>query len=405
MITFNYKAQTDEGSKISGTIVANSSNAAAIQLEELGYIPLSISEKKDGFLQNLDLALLKVKAEDLIFFTRQLRTIIKSGIPLLTGLEAISEQTENKKLKKTISDVCCEVDQGNSLSSALSKHPQVFSDVYHNMVHTGEMGGNLKSILEQLILVLEFNRKTTDNLKSAMRYPLMVIIALCTAFFFLVTFVIPKFSKIFASSKMNLPLPTRIMIGTNYVVQNYWFLIIGGIGLGATFFCIYIRTESGRIAWDRARLKIPILGPVFLKIYMSRFSYMLEALSRSGVPIVHALETVSGAIGNEYIAIKIKEMSKKLNAGRKISDSVRESGIFPPLVYRMISTGEDTGTLDEMLHEVAEFYSGETEYTVSRLSSYIEPVLTIVLGIMVLFMALAIFLPWWDMIKVFKGGG
>ncbi|MGA1840792.1 MAG: type II secretion system F family protein [bacterium] len=404
MITFNYKAQTEDGSKISGTIVANSSNTAAIQLEELGYIPLSITEKKDGFLQNLDLAFLKVKAEDLIFFTRQLRTIIKSGIPLLSGLEAISEQTENKKLKKVISDVCCEVDQGNSLSSALSKYPRVFSDVYHNMVHTGEMGGNLKSILEQLILVLEFNRKTTDNLKSAMRYPLMVIIALCTAFFFLVTFVIPKFSKIFASSKMNLPFPTRIMIGTNYVVQNYWFLLIGGIGLGAILFCLYIRTETGQITWDRARLKIPILGPVFLKIYMSRFSYMLEALSRSGVPIVHALETVSGAIGNEYIAIKINEMAKKLNAGRKISDSVRESGIFPPLVYRMISTGEDTGTLDEMLHEVAEFYSGETEYTVSRLSSYIEPVLTIVLGIMVLFMALAIFLPWWDMIKVFRGG-
>ena len=132
---------------------------------------------------------------------------------------------------------------------------------------------------------------------------------------------------------------------------------------------------------------------------------MLEVLSRSGVPIVHALETVSGAIGNEYIAIKIKKMAKKLNAGRKISDSVRESGIFPPLVYRMISTGEDTGTLDEMLHEVAEFYSGETEYMVSRLSSYIEPILTIVLGIMVLFMALAIFMPWWDMIKVFRGGG
>jgi type II secretory pathway component PulF len=404
MITFNYKAHTEDGSKISGTITANSTNAAATQLEELGYIPLSITEKKEGLIQNLDMAFLKVKTEDLIFFTRQLRTIIKSGIPILSGLEAISEQTENKKLKKIISEVCCEVDQGSSLSSALSKHPGVFSEVYRNMVYTGEMGGNLKSILEQIILVLEFNRKTTDNLKSAIRYPLMVIISLCTAFFFLVTFVIPKFSRIFQSSNMHLPLPTRILIVINYVVQNYWHILIGGIVLGAMFIYLFIRSRSGRIIWDRVRLKIPILGPVFLKIYMSRFSYMLEALSRSGVPIVQSLETVSGAVGNEYIAIKIKEMSKKLSAGRKISDSVKESGIFPPLVYRMISTGEDTGSLDEMLHEVAEFYSGETEYTVSRLSSYIEPVLTVALGIMVLFMALAIFLPWWDMIKVFKGG-
>jgi type II secretory pathway component PulF len=153
------------------------------------------------------------------------------------------------------------------------------------------------------------------------------------------------------------------------------------------------------------RLKIPVLGSVFLKIYMSRFSYMLEALSRSGVTIVNALEIASGTIGNEYIATKIKEMAEKVNSGKKISDSIRDSGVFPPLVYRMISTGEDANSMEEMLHEVADYYAGETEYTVNRLSSYIEPILTVALGLMVLFIALAIFLPWWDMIKVFRGGG
>jgi len=405
MANFTYKAQKEDGSKITGSIVANSSNAAAVQLEELGYIPIAINEKKDRALPDLNLLLTSVKAEDLIFFTRQLRTVIKSGIPLLAGLEAISEQTENRSLKKIISEVCCEVDQGKSFSEALSKYPQVFSEVYRNMVYTGEMSGSLQHILERLILVLEFNRKTKDNLKAAMRYPLIVVIALCTAFSFLVTLVIPKFASIFAGSQMHLPFPTRVMLGINYMVQNYWYYLIGGIVFGAIFLIIFIRTKSGRVAFDRTILNIPIIGPVLLKIYMSRFSYMLEALSRSGVPIVNALEIVSNTVGNEYIAGKVKGMAEKVNTGRRISDTIRESGVFPPLVYRMISTGEDAGSLDEMLHEVADYYAGETDYTVSRLSSYIEPVLTIALGLMVLFMALAIFLPWWDMIKVFKGGG
>lgn len=404
MATFTYKAHKEDGSKISGSIVANSSNAAAIQLEELGYTPITINEKKETSLKDLNLLFAQVKSEDLIFLTRQLRTVIKSGIPLLAGLEAISEQTENKKLKRVISEVCCDVDQGTSFSTALSKHPGIFSEVYRNMVYTGEMGGNLPNILERLICVLEFNRKTKDNIKAAMRYPLMVIIALCLAFSILVTFVVPKFAMIFKNSKMLLPLPTRVMLGINYVVQNYGYHVIGGIALVALLLVLYIRTKSGRIVCDRMLLKIPILGPVFLKIYMSRFSYMLEALSRSGVPIVQAMETVSGTIGNEYIACKIKDMAEKVSAGRRISETIRETGIFPPLVYQMIATGEEAGSLDEMLHEVADYYSGETDYTVSRLSSYIEPVLTVALGIMVLFIALAIFLPWWDMIQVFKGG-
>jgi len=405
MATFTYKAQKEDGSKITGSIVANSSNAAAVQLEELGYVPISINEKKDRSFTNLNLSMTPVKDEDLIFFTRQLRAVIKSGIPILAGLEAISEQTENKRLKKIISEICCEVDQGNSFSAALSKYPQVFSEVYRNMVCTGEVSGNLQNILERLILVLEFNRKTKDNLKAAMRYPLIVVIALCTAFSFLVTMVIPKFATIFAGSEMELPLPTRVMLGINFMVQNYWYYIIGGVAIGAVFLILFVRTKSGRVAFDRTILNIPILGAVFLKIYMSRFSYMLEALSRSGVPIVNALETVSNTVGNEYIAGKIRVMAEKVNTGRRVSDTIKESGVFPPLVYRMISTGEDAGSLDEMLHEVADYYAGETDYTVNRLSSYIEPVLTIALGVMVLFMALAIFLPWWDMIKVFKGGG
>lgn len=404
MANFTYKAQKEDGSKITGSIVASSSNAAAVQLEELGYIPIAINEKKERSLPDLNLFLTPVNAEDLIFFTRQLRTVVKSGIPLLAGLEAISEQTENSRLKKIISEICCEVDQGKSFSEALSKFPQVFSEVYRNMVYTGEMSGNLQNILERLILVLEFNRKTKDNLKAAMRYPLIVVIALCIAFSFLVTLVVPKFAKIFAGSQMDLPFPTRVLIGINYMVQNYWYYIIGGIVFGTIFLLLFIRNKSGRVAFDRTLLNIPILGPVFLKIYMSRFSYMLEALSRSGVPIVNALEIVSDTVGNEYIAGKVRGMAEKVNTGRRISDTIRESGVFPPLVYRMISTGEDAGSLDEMLHEVADYYAGETDYTVSRLSSYIEPVLTIALGLMVLFLALAIFLPWWDMIKVFKGG-
>jgi len=383
---------------------ADSPPAVAAQLDSMGYFPISITEKKGFSFDDLVSRFERVKIEDLIFFTRQLLTITKSGIPLLSGLKALEQQTENKKLKHVISMIAKDVDQGKSFSSALAKYPDIFPELYVNMIEAGELGGTLDDILDRLIFTLEFNMKTSTNLKAAMRYPVFVVVSLCVAFGIVVTLVIPKFSVIFERSTMDLPAPTRIMLLLNFVVQTYWYYLLFGIGMVAIAFFIYIRQESGRLNWDHLKLRIPIVGPIFLKIYMSRFSSMLETLSRSGVSIDTALDVVSRTLGNAYLALKTREIAEKVRSGRGITDSLRESDIFPPLVVRMVFTGEESGSLDDMLREVTNYYEREIDYSVSRLSSYIEPVLTVGLGIMVLFMALAIFLPWWDMIKTFKVG-
>jgi len=403
MPTYTYKAIAADGSSVSGTIEAGSQPLAAMQLDKMEYIPTSISEKKGMFLDELVLKLERVRTDDLIFFTRQLYTVIKAGIPLLAGLKALEQQTENKKLKKVIAIVAKDVDRGKSFSESLSMHPDVFTELYVNMIEAGEVGGSLEEILERLILMLEFSRKTASNLKTAVRYPIMVISSLCVAFGVVITFVIPKFAVIFEQSTVQLPIPTRIMMLVNFLVQNYWYYVLLIISSLVVAFFLYTRSESGRLQWDYIKLKMPVLGDVFLKVYMSRFSSMLETLSRSGASIVTALEVVSRTIGNEYIAHKIRDIAEQVKIGKGITNSLRESKIFPPLVIHMVLTGEETGALDDMLVEITSYYEREIDYTVSRMSSYIEPILTAGLGLMVLFIALAIFLPWWNMMEAFKG--
>ncbi|MBU4101370.1 MAG: type II secretion system F family protein [Proteobacteria bacterium] len=403
MPTYTYKALTADGSNVSGTVEADSQPLAAMQLDKMEYIPISISEKKGMFLDELALKLERVKTDDLIFFTRQLYTVIKAGIPLLAGIKALEQQTENKKLKKVLGIVAKDVDRGKSFSESLSVHPDVFSELFVNMIEAGEVGGSLEEILERLILMLEFTRKTNSNLKAAVRYPIMVVCSLFAAFGVIITFVIPKFAVIFEASTVELPIPTKIMMFINFLVQNYWYYGLLIAGSLITAFYLYTSREAGRLQWDFLKLKIPVLGDVFLKVYMSRFSSMLETLSRGGTSIVSALDVVSRTIGNEYIAQKIKAIAEQVKTGKGITNSLRESKIFPPLVLHMVLTGEETGALDDMLAEITSYYEREIDYTVSRMSSYIEPILTAGLGLMVLFIALAIFLPWWNMMEAFKG--
>ena len=403
MPTYTYKALTADGSQVSGTVEADSQPLAAMQLDKMEYIPISISEKKGMFLDELALKLERVKTDDLIFFTRQLYTVIKAGIPLLAGIKALEQQTENKKLKKVLGIVAKDVDRGKSFSESLSLHPDVFSELYVNMIEAGEVGGSLEEILERLILMLEFTRKTNSNLKAAVRYPIMVVCSLFAAFGVVITFVIPKFAVIFEASTVELPIPTKIMMFINFLVQNYWYYGLLIAGSLITAFYLYTSREAGRLQWDFLKLKIPVLGDVFLKVYMSRFASMLETLSRGGTSIVSALDVVSRTIGNEYIAQKIKAIAEQVKTGKGITNSLRESKIFPPLVLHMVLTGEETGALDDMLAEITSYYEREIDYTVSRMSSYIEPILTAGLGLMVLFIALAIFLPWWNMMEAFKG--
>jgi len=406
--TFTYKARDEKGSMVTGTMDADSQRAVSSHLDSMGLFPISVAEKKgmtllsiESFLARLE----RVKSDDIIFFTRQLRTVIKAGVPLISGLRALEEQTNNRKLKRTIKRVWQDLDRGKSFSDALSAHEDVFSDLYVSMVKAGEVGGVLDEVLEKLAQLLEFQMKTREMLKSALRYPTMVVGAIVIAFFVLVSFVIPKFALLFKGSTMALPLPTRILLWINEMVQAYGIYILGAVvGLSIAIF-IYMRTEQGRLAKDQLTLKLPFMGKIILKICMSRFAYVQENLIRAGVPIVTALEIVSRTVGNLVIARKVTEISQKIEKGKGISKPMKDSGIFPPLVLHLISTGEDTGSLDEMLREVSIHYDSEVSYSLARLSSWIEPILILVLGSMILFIALAVFLPWWGMMDALKRGG
>ncbi len=355
----------------------------------------------EDFLTKLD----RVKLDDIIFFTRQLRTVIRAGVPLISGLKALEEQTNSRKLKRVIKKVWQDLDRGESFSDALSGHEGVFSDLYVSMVKAGEIGGVLDEVLERLAQLLEFQMKTRETFKSAMRYPAMVVGAITIAFCVLVTFVIPKFSLLFKGSTMKLPLPTRILLGLNELVQAFGVYLLGGvIGICIAGY-IYTRTRQGKLLRDHLMLKLPIVGHILLKICMSRFAYVQENLIRAGVPIVTALEIVARTVGNLVIAKKVIEISQKIEKGKGITKPMKDSGIFPPLVLHLIATGEDTGSLEEMLREVSLHYDSEVSYSLARLSSWIEPILITVLGGMVLFIALAVFLPWWGMMDAMKSRG
>jgi type II secretory pathway component PulF len=408
MAIFNYKARDEKGSLITGTMDADSQRAVSAHLDSMGLFPVAVSEKKgmglvsiEDFLTKLD----RIRLDDIIFFTRQLRTVIKAGVPLISGLKALEEQTNSRKLKRAIKKIWQDLDRGKSFSEALSAHADIFSDLYVSMVKAGEIGGVLDEVLERLALLLEFQMKTKEMFKSALRYPMMVVGAIVVAFFVLVTFVIPKFALMFKGAAMKLPLPTRILLWMNDMVQAYGIFILGGIvGIGIAVF-IYTRTEQGQFVRDQLKLKLPFVGNILLKICLSRFAYVQENLIRAGVPIVTALEIVARTVGNLVITKKVLEISQKIEKGKGITKPMKESGVFPPLVLHLIATGEDTGSLEEMLREVSIHYDTEVSYSLARLSSWIEPILIGVLGGMILFLALALFLPWWGMMDALKGGG
>ena len=407
MGTFTYRARDEKGSLVTGTLDGDGKQAVYQQLDAMGLFPISASEIGRGFssLDDIFVRFQRVKYDDLVFFTRQLQTVVRAGIPLISGLKALEEQTSNTRLKAAIRTICQDVDRGQSFSDALSKHKGIFPELYTSMVRAGELGGSLEEVLERLSGVLEFQMRTKEMLKSALRYPMFVIGTLVIAFIVLINVVVPKFVPLFKGSKVALPLPTQILLLINDVMSAYGVFVISGIIALIVLFFLYIRTERGSFLFDNLKLKVPLIGPIILKICMGRFAFTLENLVRAGVPIVKTLEIVSRTVGNNFIAKKILEIGVKVEKGRGISRPMRDAKIFPPLVIHLVSTGEETGSLEDMLREVSTHYDREVTYSVNRLSAWIEPILTAGLSIMVLFLALAIFMPWWNMMGAMRGGG
>ena len=404
MPNYRYKARDKYGALFVGTFETNGKEAVAGHLDNLGYIPVAIEEEKASVsLAELLPHFERITAEDLIIFSRQLATLIGAGIPFMASFTALEEQTENPKLKKVINQVRREVEGGSTFADALAKHPKVFSSLYISMVKAGETGGVLDEILNRLAVLAEHEAETRARIKAATRYPKIVLVAIFVAFGILVSFVIPKFAALYANLKAELPLPTRIMIGINHAVHRYGFLLLAAIIGSVMGFRRYINTPSGRLWWDGFKLQVPIFGPIFKKTALSRFARVFGTLTRSGLPVLQTLEIVSETVGNVVIARIVDNVRDSARQGRGIVQPMRVSKIFPPIVVQMVAVGEESGKMEEMLMKVSEYYDRDVDYAIKNLSSSLEPVLLGVIGVVILFLALAIFLPWWNLIDVFKG--
>ncbi|MBS3906824.1 MAG: type II secretion system F family protein [Syntrophaceae bacterium] len=405
MPTFKYRARDRTGKAIDGRLEAPTLQLAGDQLYRLGYLPISIEEMEETALFNFsDLMsrFKKVRLEDIVVFSQQLSTLYKAGLPLLTGLSNLKDQTENKILKNVLDKVCRDVEGGNPLFASMAKHPDAFSLIYINMIRAGETSGRLGESLDRFVTLADRELQTRQRLKEATRYPKIVIFSVVIAFGILLVFVFPRFAATFAQFNMPLPLPTRMMIGMNKIFQTYWYMVLGAL-LGISIFVKrYLKTENGRYIWDKVKIRIPVLGPFFLKIGLSRFTNTFGMLNRSGIPILQALEITSTTVDNVLLSQSIESVQQKVREGSSLTEALKESKRFTPLVIQMISVGESSGTLDEMLTRVTDYYDVEVDNALKKLPTYIEPILTLFLGGVVLLLALAVFLPWWNMASLFK---
>jgi type IV pilus assembly protein PilC len=334
-----------------------------------------------------------------VIFTRQFSTMINAGLPLVQSLNILAQQTENKKLAEITKAVVYDVEAGNTLADALAKHPKGFSDLYTNMVAAGEAGGILDTILMRLATFLEKNDAIVRKVKGAMVYPAVIISVAVLAIAILLIFVIPTFRDMFASVNMQLPLPTRAVIGMSDLLVNWWFAIIGGVVLLVLAIRQYYATSGGRKAIDGMMLNAPVLGDLLRKSAVSRFTRTLGTLISSGVSILDGLEITAKTAGNRVIHDAVMSSRQSIAGGETIAAPLEASGVFPPMVISMISVGEQTGGLDEMLSKIADFYDAEVDVAVGALLSLMEPIMIVVLGVVVGGIIVAMYLPIFDMVN------
>ncbi len=416
---YTYKAVDREGKVVKGELEAKSELEVTTHLAKLGYLPVTVGFKGEKVISLWQRAFRrsrrKVSRQSLIIFTRQFATIIKAAVPILEGLKVLATQSEDPYLKEVLLKVVNDVEEGKRLSEAMEKHPGVFDQLYVNTVIAGETGGVLDKVLLRLADILEEEQETIANVKSALRYPIMTIVAMFVALFVLSTLVIPKFVKIYKDLNVSLPLPTRIMIfvsntilgpwreSPNVGLKILWFFLLFSSFVALVFiFKLIISTSKGRFFWDRLKFEIVVLGKVYTKIVMLRFISMLNVLYRAGIPILKNLDIIKITINNVVLAREIEVIKKEVAGGKGISGGVLASKFFPHLVGYMISIGEKTGALSEMLDSLYEYFTLEVRSTLKNLVSLIEPMMTAMLAIVVLAMALAIFLPMWNLIEAFR---
>tara|TARA_Y100001956_G_scaffold65059_1_gene65880 strand:- start:7942 stop:9162 length:1221 start_codon:yes stop_codon:yes gene_type:complete len=406
MAVFRYQGRNLDGSAVSGEIEAANQEAAAEQLMSKGVIPIQVKQGKGKSPLDIDLKQIftpAVPLESLVIFCRQLFSLTKAGVPLLRSMKGLSTNCSNKQLHAALEEVTQELTNGRSLASSMQMHPKVFSPLFVSMINVGENTGRLDQALMQLANYYEQEVETRKRIKTAMRYPTFVISFIVVALFILNVKVIPQFASMFSRFGVDLPLPTRILITTSDFFVNYWMFMIAAIVGGLFGFNAWLKTANGREKWDKFRLKMPIVGPLVNRAQLSRFSRTFALMLKAGVPLNQSLALAAEALGNKFLENRLLEMKASIEAGGTISSTAINSGIFTPLVIQMISVGEETGRIDELLLEVADFYDREVDYDLKTLTARIEPILLVVVAGMVLILALGIFLPMWGMLDAIKG--
>ena len=403
---FAYKARNASGELLTGVMEGADSGAVADQLFSTGATPVEILVTKKAATTGADigwwqrLTEKKVSSMDVQLFSRQLYTLLKAGVPIMRGLAGLQESAISPAFGRIIKDVRESLDAGRELSAAMARHPTVFTPFYLSMVRVGEMTGRLDEVFLRLFDHLEFDRDMRARVKSATRYPTFVIAAMIIAMVIVNMFVIPQFVKVFASFNAELPLMTRILIGTSAFMVAYWPLLLVLTIAAIAGFKAWLRTVPGRYTWDRYKLRFPIAGKIILKGTMARFARSFALSSTSGVPIVQALTVVSQTVDNAYLCARVEQMRDGVERGDSILRTSVAAGVFTPVVLQMIAVGEESGSLDDLMDEIAQMYEREVDYELKTLSAQIEPILIAFLGAMVLVLALGIFLPVWDLGKV-----
>ncbi|MEE9166595.1 MAG: type II secretion system F family protein [Candidatus Neomarinimicrobiota bacterium] len=402
MATFEWIARGPEGKTVKGTHDAETEDQVLRYLSTQEFTPISVRKTRGSILnKKFDFALSRVRPEEIYDFTRQLAVMLKAGVPIHESLLALQEQTESQKLKQVISDAADNISEGKSFSESLAGYPDVFSPMVVNMVRAGESAGVVDDVLTRLASFINHDIKVRRDVKKAIRYPIIVLTGVFLAAVGAITFVLPQFSGLYGRSNVRLPLPTRFLLGISDFIQNYWLIVFLGTGLIVLALSWYVRTDRGRLSLHRFYISMPIFGKIYHKAALGRFSHVLETLDRSGVPILESLKISASTLGNDVISREVDKAIEKVAQGRSIAVSLGEGSHFPRHMLKMMEVGEAAGSLDIMLHEVASLYDTEVDELLGKLTTMIEPILTVIMGAVILTLALAMFLPMWGMYEAF----
>ncbi|RTR40465.1 type II secretion system F family protein [Shewanella canadensis] len=405
MATYKYRGRDAQGQQVTGMVDAASESAAADQLMSRAVIPLELNEAKEK--REFSLASLfkgKVSLDELQIFSRQMYSLTRSGIPILRAIAGLSETTHSQRMRDALNDISEQLTSGRPLSSAMNHHPDVFDALFVSMVHVGENTGKLEDAFIQLSGYIEREQETRRRIKAAMRYPIFVLIAIALAMVILNIMVIPKFAEMFSRFGADLPWATKVLIGTSNLFVNYWPAML--VGLIGTFIGIryWHSTEKGEKQWDKWKLHIPAVGSIIERSTLSRYCRSFSMMLSAGVPMTQALSLVADAVDNAYMHDRIVGMRRGIESGDSMLRVSNQSKLFTPLVLQMVAVGEETGQIDQLLNDAADFYEGEVDYDLKNLTAKLEPILIGFVAGIVLILALGIYLPMWDMLNVVKGG-